>query len=92
MNNFPGKSWFVIDLYTPTPSDVTHDYTYVHEELQCVDISMTADFVYNEEVCNYMSSIEIDHVDYTLESNESYIVEQENSSYTDDVEVIHIER
>lgn len=86
------KSWFVLELYTPTPPDVTDDFIYLDEDIQCANTVMMANYVYNEEVCNYMICMDTTNEDYTLENNEVYIDEESNSSYVNNVEVIHIER
>lgn len=85
------KSWFRLELYTPTPKEVTEDFVYENKEVECLLASNVEDFSYSEEENHYMSRVEIEHIEINPIIDDTYINEKDSSTYENTVEVIHIE-
>lgn len=85
------RNWFILTLYTPTPTQFTEDFLYTNEELQCVDI-IESEYSYKNEGCEFVANITtVENFEYKEENNYEYIVEENNYTFENKAEVITIE-
>lgn len=85
------KSWFTLELYTPTPKEITEDFEYENKEVECLLASEVENFSYSKEESHYLSKVEIEYINVNPIVDDTYINEKYSSTYENTVEVIHIE-